>query len=155
MTSISTYGLRLVKESTGSYDLDSKFLYHPESVVMLMEDIFDLSEKAEEEFCMLCLNTKNKVIGAFTVSRGSLDSAVVHPREVFKRAILMNSAAIIVAHNHPSGNPEPSQNDLEVTKRLDEAGKILGIQVLDHLIIGDRDMYIGKHYISMKERGIF
>ncbi len=94
----------------------------------------------------MTLNTKNNITGINVVSIGSLNSSLVHPREVFKAAILGNAAAIILAHNHPSGDPSPSPEDLEITRRLVEAGKILGIEVLDHVIIGDR-------WESLKERG--
>ena len=86
---------------------------------------------------MFTLDTKNKIIGAFGVSRGALNSSLVHPREVFKRALLSNAASIMLAHNHPSGDPTPSSEDKATTKRLVEAGDIIGIRVLDHIIIGE------------------
>lgn len=94
------------------------------------------------------LNTKNVVMFIKDVSVGSLNSSIVHPREVFCDAIRKNSAFIIVCHNHPSGDPQPSNEDINVTNRLKECGKLLGIELLDHLIIGK-----GK-YISLKEKGI-
>lgn len=99
-----------------------------------------------ENFVVLLLDTKNKVIGINTVSIGTLNSSLVHPREVFKPAILASAAALILAHNHPSGDPKPSREDIEVTKRLIEAGGLLGIQVLDHIIVGD-------YCVSLKEQG--
>src|SRR5215475_2947841 len=90
-----------------------------------------------EHFVVLMLDQKNKVIGIHTVSIGSLTASIVHPREVFKPAILSNAAALILAHNHPSGAPQPSQEDRVLTVRLVAAGKLLGISVLDHVIIGD------------------
>ncbi len=90
---------------------------------------------------VLLLDRKNRVIGINTVSVGSLSSAVVHPREVFKPAILSNAAALIFGHNHPSGDPAPSPEDRVLTKRLVEGGKLLGIQVLDHIIVGDGRYY--------------
>lgn len=102
-----------------------------------------------EHFIIVLLNTKNKVISIEEISVGSLNNSIVHPREVFKPAIRRSSAAIILAHNHPSGNPEPSSEDIDVTKRLQKAGKLVGIEVLDHLIIGNRE------YISLKEKGYF
>ena len=83
------------------------------------------------------LDRKNKMIGVNTVSVGSLTASVVHPREVFKPAILGNAAAVICGHKHPSGDPQPSQEDRALTTRLVDAGKLLGIQVLDHVIVGD------------------
>jgi DNA repair protein RadC len=90
-----------------------------------------------EHFVAAFLDRKNRVIGINLVAVGSLSAAVVHPREVFKAAILSNAAAIILGHNHPSGDPQPSQEDRALTKRLVEAGKMLGIEVLDHVVIGD------------------
>jgi DNA repair protein RadC len=99
-------------------------------------------EGADREFfVILLLDRKNGVIGISTISIGSLSASIVHPREVFKAAILSNAAAIIAAHNHPSGDPAPSQEDRVLTARLVEAGRLLGIQVLDHVILG-RDRYM-------------
>ncbi|MGV8147080.1 MAG: RadC family protein [Alkaliphilus sp.] len=99
----------------------------------------------KEYFSILLLNTKNELISLENISIGSLNSSIVHPREVFVRAIKRNSSSIILAHNHPSGDPKPSNEDVQVTKRLVEAGKLIGIAVLDHIIIGDGV------YCSLKE----
>lgn len=116
----------------------------PEEVVALyMEEMRHLKK---EYFKVLYLNTKNEILSSENVSIGNLNSSIVHPREVFRNAVKKGAAAIIVIHNHPSGNPLPSQNDLDVTKRLQEAGKLLGIPVLDHLVIGDGV------YVSLKEK---
>lgn len=104
-----------------------------------------------EHLIVLLLNTKNKIIGINTVHVGSLNSSMVHPREVFKPAILGNAASIIVAHNHPSGEVFPSSEDLEVTRDLKEAGKILGIEVLDHIIVGNVEEF---KYYSLLEKGL-
>ena len=96
---------------------------------------------------MLCVTTKHRVIAYYEVSRGTLDATLVHPREVFKAAILANAAAIVVAHNHPSGDPTPSIDDLALTARLKQAGEVLGIPVLDHIILAD-----GRS-VSMKQIG--
>ncbi|ATO39209.1 DNA repair protein RadC (plasmid) [Geobacillus thermodenitrificans] len=98
----------------------------------------------------MCLNTKNEVVAVHRCHIGSLNSSIVHPREVFKAAILNNSASIIVAHQHPSGDVTPSKEDVEMTRRLAEAGRILGIEVLDHLVINYK-----AEYTSLKERGFF
>lgn len=100
-----------------------------------------------EHFCVLLLDTKHHVVAKETISIGTLNTSLVHPRELFKNAIRRSAAAIIMVHNHPSGDPTPSREDMEITKRLQEAGKILGIEVLDHIIIGDMK------YVSFKERG--
>jgi len=137
---IVKYRLELVKESSKIYEVVSK-ISSPSDVRDYIEEVFKLSNQAEEVMVMLVLDIKNNIIGAFEVSRGSLDASIVHPREVFKRALLLNGASIIVAHNHPSGDPTPSREDVDVTNRLVEGGNILGIRVLDHLIIGDNGRY--------------
>jgi DNA repair protein RadC len=110
----------------------------------VMEDMRFLSQ---EHFVCLYLNTKNQVLHRQTIFIGSLNASIVHPREVYKEAFRRSAASIICIHNHPSGDPSPSKEDIEVTKRLSECGKIIGIELLDHLIIGD-----GK-YVSLKEKG--
>ncbi|MFQ5800798.1 MAG: DNA repair protein RadC [Candidatus Hydrothermarchaeales archaeon] len=102
----------------------------------------------KETFKALYLDTKNQLIREETISIGSLDASVVHPREVFKTAIAESAAAVILAHNHPSGDPSPSRHDIELTKRLIESGNIMGIEVLDHIIVGDGS------FVSLKERGL-
>ena len=101
----------------------------------------------QEHFVCLFLNTKNQVIHKQTIFIGSLNASIVHPREIFKEAIRRSAASIICLHNHPSGHPEPSREDIEVTKRLTECGKIIGIDILDHLIIGENK------FVSLKEKG--
>lgn len=96
---------------------------------------------AKEQFVVILLNNKNKVIGTEVVSEGSLSSSIVYPREVFAPAILHHAAAIMVAHNHPSGDPKPSIEDEEVTRQLLRSGKVLGIPMIDHVIIGDGNYY--------------
>jgi DNA repair protein RadC len=96
---------------------------------------------AKEQFVVILLNNKNKVIGTEVVSEGSLSSSIVHPREVYAPAILHHAAAIMVAHNHPSGDPKPSIEDEEVTRQLLRSGKVLGIPMIDHVIIGDGNYY--------------
>lgn len=110
----------------------------------LMEEMRFLTQ---EHFVCLYLNTKNQVLHKQTVFIGSLNASIVHPREVFKEALRRSAASIICLHNHPSGDPSPSREDIEVTRRLAECGKIIGIEMLDHIIIGD------KKYVSMKEKG--
>ena len=101
----------------------------------------------QEHFVCLYLNTKNQVLHKRTVFIGSLNASIVHPREVFKEAFRRSAASIICLHNHPSGDPTPSREDIEVTKRLVECGKIIGIELLDHIIIGEHK------YVSLKEKG--
>ncbi|TLS53527.1 JAB domain-containing protein [Paenibacillus antri] len=123
----------------------SPIIRSPEDVsTLVMEDLRYLQQ---EHFVVLFLNTKNRVVGRETLSVGSLNAAIVHPREVFRAAVKRSAASVICVHNHPSGDPTPSPEDVQLTNRLSEAGHIIGIEVLDHVIIGDR------RYVSMKERG--
>ena len=117
----------------------------PEDVYRLLNPM--MREMKKEIFIVICLDTKNQIISKETISVGSLNANIVHPREVFKPALLASAAHIIVSHNHPSGDPTPSREDIDITKKLVETGKIMGIDLLDHVIIGD-----GRH-ISMKEAG--
>lgn len=102
---------------------------------------------SQEHFVCLYLNTKNQVLHKQTVFIGSLNASIVHPREVYKEALKRSAASVICLHNHPSGDPTPSREDIEVTKRLSECGKIIGIDLLDHLIIGENK------FVSLKEKG--
>ena len=106
-----------------------------------------LQDSDREQFIITCLNTKNEPTNISVVSVGTLNKAIVHPKEVFKTAILSNAASSMAFHNHPSGNAEPSQQDIQLTNRLYEAGELLGIKLLDHLIIGDGT------FTSLKEKG--
>ncbi|MBK7877816.1 MAG: DNA repair protein RadC [Planctomycetes bacterium] len=106
-----------------------------------------LQEEVVEVFTVLLLNGKHRVVGMAEVSRGTLTTALVHPREVFGPALRMSSAAVIVVHNHPSGDPEPSVDDVEVTRRLIEVGRMLGVPLLDHVIVGESG-----RFTSLRER---
>ncbi|HYF82573.1 MAG TPA: DNA repair protein RadC [Clostridia bacterium] len=113
---------------------------------LLMEDMRYLKK---EHMKLVLLNIKCNLISVEEISIGSLNASIVHPREVFNPAIKKSSASIIMVHNHPSGDPSPSSEDIGITARISEAGKLIGIELVDHIIIGD-----GK-YISMKEKGLF
>lgn len=119
----------------------------PEDVAKSVKS--QLKGKKKEHFLVLSLDTRNHLIDTHKISIGSLDSSIVHPREVFKDAISDIAASVIFAHNHPSGDPSPSEDDIKLTKRLVEVGEILGIEVLDHIIVCDRD------HLSMKARNLF
>ena len=108
-----------------------------------------LKGKKKEHFLVLCLDTRNHLINTHKISIGSLDCSLAHPREVFKEAISSCAASVIFMHNHPSGDPTPSEDDIKLTKRLMEAGEIIGIEVLDHIVICDRD------HLSMKAKNLF
>jgi len=107
-----------------------------------------LKDKKKEQFLILCLDTRNNLIKLNTISTGTLDANLVHPREVFKEAIQSLASSIILVHNHPSGNPEPSDADIDITRRILETGKIVGIDILDHIIVADNKSF------SFKEKGL-
>jgi DNA repair protein RadC len=106
-------------------------------------------DQKKEHFWAILLDTRNQVIKTVEISVGSLDTSIVHPRELFKEAIAASASTVIIAHNHPSGNPEASQDDIKLTRRLIEAGAIVGIEIVDHIVMGDG------RFISMKREGLF
>lgn len=111
--------------------------------------IEDIGHYQQENVLVYYLNVKNEIIKKRIIFVGGLASSVAHPREIYREAVKVSAAQIIVGHNHPSGNPEPSQADIEFTKRLSEAGKLLGVELLDHIIVGT------EKFLSLRERGIF
>lgn len=137
--------LLLTKKLSNAKQVERYIIKSPEDGAdYLMEEMRSLKQ---EHLVVLFLNTKNEIIHKSTVFIGSLNASIVHPREIFREAVKRSSASIIVGHNHPSGDPTPSQEDIHVTRRLAEAGKIMGIDMLDHLIIGNN------RFISLKEKG--
>ena len=140
---INIVSIKMVKESSFLYQ--TRIISSPnDAYEMIREQLEGLDR---EQFIIACLNTKNEPTNISVVSVGSLNKAIVHPREVFKTAILSNAASIMAFHNHPSGDTDPSQQDIQLTNRLYEAGELLGIKLLDHLIIGDGT------FTSLKEKG--
>jgi DNA repair protein RadC len=138
-------GIELGRRLARTSQVETVTIRSPKDVSnMLAEELRYLNK---EHFVCLFLNTKNQVIGKETLSMGSLNASIVHPREVFLAAIKRSSASIVCAHNHPSGDPTPSPEDIQITQRLAEAGHLLGIELLDHIIIGDRTS------VSLKEQG--
>ena len=142
-TLLNKYSLRLVREADVKYN--SKPIKQASDAIeiarKLLIEAYDLENQAEEITVVACLDAKNQISGLFEVSRGIVNSAQVHPREIFKRALLCNAVSIIFMHNHPSGNCEPSKQDDDVTKKLKEAGQFMGIPLLDSIIIGDDCYY--------------
>ena len=128
------------------------YLHGPEDVAGLMREEFRLLDR--ESFRVLLLNTKNKLIKVHQVSLGSLNASIAHPREIFKEAVLHSAASVILTHNHPSGDPSPSPEDLQTTKRLVEAGRALMIDVSDHVILGKTSTSRQKDYVSFRELGL-
>jgi DNA repair protein RadC len=128
------FELKVVRERRPEYGLRSQ-LTTSADVYRAFHERFERSDR--EEFLVVPLDGKNKAMGFHVVSIGTLTASLVHPREVFKIVLLANAAAIILVHNHPSGDPTPSAEDLAITQRLKEAGDLLGIRVLDHVVVGD------------------
>lgn len=141
--------LKLVRESTATYRKKEWTVTDPSSLARVFERAFRLSESPEETLCMITLNTRHQPLGFWRVSTGSLNESIVHPREVFKRALLTNAHAIVLAHNHPSGNPSFSPQDKKCAGRLETVGNTMGIRLLDFLVIGTP-----KRYLSAAEKGI-
>ena len=143
---VQLFELEMKKVKSANVQLGETTITSPEIVFEFLRQFFNLEYKAQEVFGIICLNIKNKIIGVHLLSQGSLNSTIVHPREIFKSAMLNNASAIILFHNHPSGNPKPSEEDIEMTKRVCDAGHVVGIDVLDHVIVGDGE------YASLKEQ---
>ena len=135
MVKIENVRIKLVRESAGLYC--NNYISSPEDAAEIAAKHFEDMASDREVFSVILLDVKNRVIGINVVSIGSLSASVVHPREVFKAAILANAANIILTHNHPSGDPAPSKEDINITARLVQAGRLIDIPVLDHIIIGD------------------
>lgn len=146
---IKAFSLQVVKEKPIAVDKGiGKTANSPDIVHQIMIEGFEMDQEPDELMVLLTLDTKKQITGIFEVSRGTLNSSIVHPRDIFKRALLQNAAGVILVHNHPSGDPMPSKDDIEVTRRIEEAGKLLGIQLIDHIIIGDEI-----RYESLKQAG--
>jgi len=151
----NTFGLGSAKacEIIACFELGQRLLKNKKSVLIISpQDVFketkDIRDNKKEHFVIFYLDTRNQEIKREIISIGTLNANLVHPREVFEPAIKNNAAQIIVAHNHPSGDTEPSEDDLIITKKLVEAGKILGIEVLDHIIVTKNT------FISLKEKNL-
>ena len=138
----------VLEKEVGVYcpEVDRK-MNNPEKIVGLAKHYLHMHELPEEYMYMLCMNTKLELTGVFEISHGTVNSSVVGTREVYQKALLANAVSIVLVHNHPSGDPKPSMEDINITKRLMEAGNIVGVQLLDHIIIGRPT------YVSLKEKG--
>lgn len=141
---VDIISIKMVKESSILYK--NRKITSPKDAYELIREFL---ENADREHLIVCsLDTKNQPTNINTVSVGTLNSSLVHPRELFKSAILSNAASIIIAHNHPSGDAEPSSEDINITNRIKECSKLLGIDLIDHIIVGD------KRFVSLKEKNI-
>jgi DNA repair protein RadC len=143
----------LARKMAGELQAESPVLDNPENVVRLLREA-NLAKNVET-LQVLLLNSRHKLIRVEEISDGTLDTILVHPREVFKSAISANAAAIVLVHNHPSGDPSPSDADIKVTRDLIRAGQLLKIEVIDHIIIGRATTERAKDYSSLRELGYF
>lgn len=146
MCNITINHIVLVKDKTTRYSFD-RDCSSPKKAVDVFNAVFGLADSPQEVLCALYLNTKNQIVGIQEVTRGTVDRSLATAAEIYKAAILHNASHVIMAHNHPSGDPEPSREDISVTQRIAEAGRILEIPLLDHVIIGDSS------FVSLCERG--
>jgi DNA repair protein RadC len=146
MCNITINHIVLVKDKTTRYSFD-RDCSSPKKAVDVFNAVFGLEDLPQEVLCALYLNTKNQIVGIQEVTRGTVDRSLATAAEIYKAAILHNASHVIMAHNHPSGDPEPSREDISVTQRIAEAGRILEIPLLDHVIIGDSS------FVSLCERG--
>lgn len=140
---VNIVSVKLIKESTMMYK--QRAIHSPEDGYTLIKQF--LGDLDREAFVVVSLDTKNQPTNITLAHLGSLNSSLIHPREVMKTAILSNAASILIGHNHPSGHSEPSQEDIHVTKRLKDVGDLLGISLLDHIILGD------DCFTSLKNKG--
>lgn len=143
---VDIVSVHMIKERSILYQ--SRYINSPEQVVAMVNEHLQIDKLDRESFIILTLDAKCRPTHISTISTGSLTASIVHPREVFKIAILANAHSIIAVHNHPSGNPTPSNEDRQITKRLKEAGQLIGIPLIEHIIIGECG-----NYISLKEQG--
>lgn len=139
--------VKLEKEVTVNCPTVDRKITGPASVDRLARDFLHIHEESEEYAYLLCLNTKNMLTAVLEIGHGNVNSTVIGVRETFQKALLANAVSIILIHNHPSGDTTPSPEDIKFTERMVEAGRLINIEVLDHMIIGDR------WYYSLKEHG--
>lgn len=137
---------QLVKENAINYPLHNS-MNSPKHIVDLMKDIYEMDKQAVEFVYMVALNSKSKVLGVYMVSKGTVNASILAVREIYMAALMMGAVNIVIVHNHPSGDNTPSNDDISSTKRINEAGNLIGIKLLDHIIIGNNQ------YHSMKEAG--
>ena len=147
-----------VYEASLTYNLvqlgDDQLVNTPQLIAEYLQSAF-AANPMQESFWVILLNRKNRAMGRVMISLGTLTASLAHPREVFKPAILASASAIVVAHNHPSGDPAPSSADIQVTRQLREAAKIMDIDLLDHVVVGYAESDpLGRGYYSFREAGL-
>jgi len=136
----------IVKEKSVNYAMDGNF-NSPGKIYKMLCDVFQHDRQSEEYFYLLCMNSKCKLLGVFELSHGTVRASLVSTREIFQKVLLCNAVNIVLAHNHPSGDTMPSEEDINVFRKVKEAGKIMDINLIDNMVIGD-------NYYSFAENGI-
>ena len=147
LTSINIYTLKQIRTGRHRYDLEDYPITYPLMCYEVLQYLLDLKSEPVEKFGIISLNSRNKIVGIHIIGIGSIDRLYIEPREVFMAAMMNNAKSIIAFHNHHTGEPEPSRDDVLLTRKLKEAGKIMCIELLDHVITGERN------YVSLKEKG--
>ena len=142
--------VKLVKEVSMNYEVSNDIIKSTESAAILINEIFDLENETKESFVALFFNTKNKLVGLSKLTTGTANASLASPRELLQMALQHNAVAVMIAHNHPSGDTSPSQEDIQVTKKIAVACNYLDIKLLDHIIIGEYGSYL-----SLKSEGYF
>ena len=139
--------LRLVREDVGTYKMGKSSATSPRTTSSILNQVFDMENLTKEIFVVVFLNNKNEIVGLSKMSEGVINATLVSPRDIFQLAFTVNANSIIIAHNHPSGDTSPSNEDLMLTKRIKKASDIMDVNLIDHIIIGDN------RYFSLKESG--
>ena len=140
------YKVELVKEDASNYGGKEFNVNSPWQMYKAMCDLYHIDRQAEEVLLVVCVDIKLRIIGIHEVSRGTINESLVSQRELFKRVLLNNAAKIFIVHNHPSGNPNPSTADYSITNKIRQAGELLDVSLLDHIIIGDGQYYSFKEH---------
>ncbi len=146
---LKKYSVQLVKEECKRYTTIDRKVNSPDKIADVLITAMNMDKLAQEIFVLLAFDTQKNLIGLFEVSRGTIDSTLVHPAEIFKRALLCNAHSIAIAHNHPGGGIAPSPEDVEVTSTIKRCGEMMGVPLIDHVIIGDDQYYSFLEYANL------
>lgn len=141
MKRINLYSLKLVKEKSMLFDAETIIIKQPEDAYAIVSSVLKLQHKPVEHFGILALNTLSAVVGIHVLAIGTIDATHIHQREIFKAALMNNATYIVMFHNHPSGDPTPSQDDITITQQIEIAAQVMGIPILNHIIIGEDSFF--------------
>lgn len=148
ITSINIYTLRQVRQRTGWFEIDECSIDNPRECYKVLQLLLDLKSEPVEKFGIVALNSKNHIAGVHIIAKGALNHNFIEAREVYQAALINNAHAIIAFHNHPSGNPRPSIEDVMLTRKLKKVGELIKVALLDHIVTGEDS------YVSLKEEGV-